>query len=66
MFFFFCSFNFLIEFRETFITLPCNNSGIPDFSDKFCLNCMFVIDAAVKQLVSRVSLNGVKFIISDK
>ena len=27
--------------------------GWSSFSDVFCLNCIFVIDAAVKQLVSR-------------
>ena len=27
------------------------------FSDVFCLNCMFVIDAAVKQLISRSVLD---------
>ena len=40
----------------------CNNTGSPNFSDVFSLNCIFVIDAAaVKQLVSNlgVSLNTV-------
>ena len=36
--------------------MRCNNTGSPTF-DVFCLNCIFVINAAVKQLLSRNFLN---------
>ena len=36
--------------------IRCNNTGSPTFLMVFCLNCNFVVDAAVKQLVSGSSL----------
>ena len=54
-------------FRPTFLfsleklSLGCD-ATIPevDFSCVFCLNCIFVINAALKRLISkRVSLNGI-------
>ena len=33
--------------------MRCNNTGSPTFLMCFCMNCIFVIDAAAKHLISR-------------
>ena len=53
---FFCSVQRSNLISRNFITMRCNNTGSPTF-DVFCLNCIFVINAAVKQLLSRNFLN---------
>ena len=54
--FFFCSVQLPNLISRNFYYDAMQQYQYSNFSDVFCLNCNFVIDAAVKQLVSGSSL----------